>query len=162
MSPVTIVGMAVGTLLVVTAIAVFWSKKEFPVGGLGAAVIGLILIGMSQWSNVNFKFGDISLQLEALQQRLDSTAVTAAALGDEARNTAAAVEMTRQQIGTLTVQLAARNYVTPQAAAAIRSALATAPRPDTTRLRLETDKLRSLTKFPIRPRPVSHVVPPHP
>lgn len=89
MSPVTIVGMVVGTLLILTAIAVFWSKKEFPVGGLGVTVIGLVLIGMSQWTNLDLKAGDLSLQLETLQQRLDSTAATAATVAVEARHTAA-------------------------------------------------------------------------
>jgi hypothetical protein len=151
MSPVTIVGMAMGTLLILTAIAVFWSKKEFPAGGIGVTFVGLALIGMSQWSTFTLKAP--GLEFQAMRAKLDSTVSAAAIVAGEAQHAAAAAEATRQQVGTLTSQLAARNLVSPMASIAIHRALDAAPRTDTTKLRIATDHLRRLNIPQLRPRP---------
>jgi hypothetical protein len=143
-NPASLVGMVLGALLILTAIAVFWTKKDFPAGGLGVTIIGLVLIGMSQWSSFSLKAG--GLELQAVQKQLRETVAAAAEVADEAHNSAAAAETTRQQVASLTAQLAARNLVTPQASAAIRRALDAAPRSDTIRLRMATDRLRVLNK----------------
>ena len=48
MTAVTITGLIAGSVLILTASIVFLLKKEFPVGGIGVAMIGLVFIGMSQ------------------------------------------------------------------------------------------------------------------
>jgi hypothetical protein len=133
MSPVVLVGMAVGTLAILTALAVCWSKKAFPMGSIGVMVIGLVLIGMSQWNSIT----------------LEATAAAAAVVAHEAQNNAAAVEVTRRQLATLTTQLETRS-LSPQSATAIRSAIEAAPRADTNRLRVATTELKNLPRVPVR------------
>ena len=149
MNPVTIVGMAVGALLILTAIGVFWSKKEFPAGGIGVTFVGLALVGMSQWSTLRLKAP--GLEFEAIRAKLDSTISAAEVVAGEAQNAAAAAEATRQQVSTLTSQLATHNLIPPTASIAIRRALDAAPRTDTTRLRMATDRLKRLN-IQVRPR----------
>jgi hypothetical protein len=153
MSPVTIVGLVVGTGIITTAIVVFLRKNDFPAGGVGATAVGMVLIGMSQWTSITLKAGGVDVELQALQKQLDSTAASAAVVSDEAHKAAAAADVARQQITTLTTQLATKGVLTPQSANAIRTALAVAPHSDTTRLRLATDQLRNLTRVRERPPP---------
>lgn len=42
MTPVTISGMVAGGLLILTTIAIFWTKKEFPGGGVAVTLVGLV------------------------------------------------------------------------------------------------------------------------
>lgn len=147
MSPVVLVGMAVGTLAILTALAVCWSKKAFPMGSIGVMVIGLVLIGMSQWNSITFKAGGV--EFAALQKQLEATAAAAAVVAHEAQNNAAAVEVTRRQLATLTTQLETRS-LSPQSATAIRSAIEAAPRADTNRLRVATTELKNLPRVPVR------------
>ncbi len=149
MNPVTIVGMVLGALVILTALGIFWTKKDFPAPGLGAIVVGLILVGMSQWSSITFK--GMGLEFQALRARMDSVATTAAEVANQAGNAAAAVEVARQQLNVLTTQLESRNVVSPQALEGIRRAMANAPHPDTASLRTATDRLRKLTRERIPP-----------
>jgi len=151
MSPVVIVGMSAGILLIVTAAWVFVSKKAFPGGGILVVVVGMVLIGMSQWSTITLKGAGVEFQ--AVRAKLDSTVSAAAEVAGEAQNAAAAAEATRQQVTTLTSQLAARNLVSPAASAAIRGALDAAPHADIAKLRVATDRLRRLNVSQIRPKP---------
>lgn len=152
MSPVIIVGMAVGTLAILTALGVCWSKKAFPLGSIGVMAIGLVLIGMSQWNSITLKAGGV--EFEALQKQLEATAASTAVVAHEAQNTAGAVDVTRQQLALLTTQLVATRSLAPQSATAIRAAIEAAPRADTNRLRVATTELKNLPKVQVRrPRP---------
>lgn len=145
MSPVTVVGMVAGGLLIVTACAVFLNKKEFPAGGLGVALVGLVLIGMSQWTSIKVNTPGGSVEFAALQKDVKQTAEAADELATQAQETAASVETTRQQVTALTQQLQNNKVLTATAVAPIRAKLETAPRADVSRLRIAKDNLSRVT-----------------
>ncbi len=145
-SAVTIVGMVMGTLLILTAIAVFWSKKAFPAGGIGVTLVGLVLIGMSQWSTIKLKAGgvDVEVELKALKKQVQETAAATADVATETRNAAAGADVTRRQVAILTSQLAERALVAPQASIDIQSALRSAPQFDEKRLVRANERLERI------------------
>jgi cell division protein FtsB len=143
--------MVMGVLACLTALGIFLSKKEFPVGGVGVLGIGFVLIGMSQWTSFKFQAGGVNFEaVQNLQKQIQATASSAAAIAQEAQKTAAAQDVTRQQLATLTKQLATNRTLAPQSAEAIGGAIARAPRADTNQLRAATIELRNLPKMQIR------------
>src|SRR5919108_3042283 len=128
MTAVTIVGMVAGGLLIATACIVFLLKKDFPAGGFGVAVIGLVLIGMSQWTS--FKITAAGVSLEAVKAQVQKTAAAAEEIATQAQQTAASVETTREQVATLAQQLQSSNVLSAAAVRPIRAKLDTAPRAD--------------------------------
>jgi len=146
MTPVTIVGMVAGGLLILTAAAVFLLKKEFPAGGLGVALIGGVLIGMSQWSSIKISAGGVSVDLQVLKAQVQQTAVAAEEIATQAQQTAVSVETTREQVAALTEQLQSRNVLSDAAARPIRAKLDAAPRADLSRLRAARENLDRVTR----------------
>lgn len=145
MTPVTVVGMIAGGLLILTAIAVFWSKKEFPAGGVGVTVVGLVLIGMSQWSQISLKAAGVELSA------LAEVAKASAELGDEVNKLASSVSTTKAQLSVVARQLEDRNVLTPAVTGSIRGALESAPRVDTAQVRATSARLREIQTRPVRP-----------
>src|SRR5262245_10038663 len=119
MSPVTILGMVVGAITCLTALGIFVSKREFPPTGVGVLGIGFLLIGMSQWTSLKFKAGGVEFDaVQSLQKQIDATANSAASIGQQAQKTAAAEDITRQQLATLTKQLESTRSLPSQSASA--------------------------------------------
>ena len=146
MTPVTIVGMVAGGLLILTASAVFLIKKEFPAGGLGVALIGLVLIGMSQWSSIKISTAGVSVDLQVVKAQLEQTAAAAEEIATQAQQTAASVQTTREQVAALTQQLQSRNVLSDAALRPIRAKLDAAPRADSIRLRTAREKLDRIAR----------------
>jgi hypothetical protein len=146
MTPVTIAGMVMGVLLILTAIAVFWSKKAFPVGGVAVTLVGLVLIGMSQWTTIKINAGGASIDLRTLRAQVQETAAAAEEVASQAQQAAAAAETTREQVAVLARQLETRNVLPSAAARSIRATLDTAPRADLERLRSAQEDLGRVTR----------------
>jgi hypothetical protein len=144
MTAIVIVGMSVGTLLILTAIAVFWAKRDFPIGGLGALLVGFILIGMSQWQSINFK--GLGFEIQVLREQLQSTAAAADQVAGQVQQTATAVEATRTQIAALKQILASRNIGTAAALEQIDRTLEAALRPDLAQLGAARARLADVVK----------------
>jgi hypothetical protein len=148
MTPVTITGMAAGTLLILTTAAVFWAKKDFPVGGLGVVLLGVILIGMSQWSSIKVNAGGNSVELLAFEKKLDSAVTATADLAVATRNAANSAETAKSQISELTTVLAQRNLVSPEASAKVQDAIKASPAADTVSIKASTQILDALRRSP--------------
>jgi hypothetical protein len=129
---VTIVGMAAGAVLILTAVAVFWSKKDFPAGGVMVSMVGLVLIGMSQWSSIKITAGGATI--EAVRAEITKTAAAAEEVAAQAQQAAEAVEATKKQLASLTDLLETRQVLPAAAAEPIRARLAAAPNVDLTKL----------------------------
>ncbi|MGD2064087.1 MAG: hypothetical protein PVF51_10965 [Nitrospirota bacterium] len=93
MTPVTIVGMAAGSILILAVVAISWSNKAFPAGGIAVSLIGVVLIGMSQSSIVKSDRGGASIEL--VREQISQTAAAVEAVAAQAEQTAAAVEETK-------------------------------------------------------------------
>jgi len=146
MSPVTVAGMVMGILLILVAIAVFWSRKDFPPGGVAITVVGVVLIGMSQWNSIKIDAGGVSIDLTTIKTQIQQTATAVDQVAEQAERTAAAAETTRQQLVALTGQLGAKRVLTPAALQPIHTSLNAVPRVDVTRLRTARENMRRITK----------------
>jgi hypothetical protein len=133
MTIVTIVGMVAGAVLILTAVAVFWSRKDFPTGGVMVTLVGLIFIGMSQWSTIRLTTAGTTVELlkNELQQTRDELQQTAAAVDTvaaQAQQAAAAVEETNQQIVNFADLLEERRVLSADAVEPIRAELEGVPK----------------------------------
>lgn len=168
MSPVTLVGMIMGSLVVLTSCLIFGSKKEFPAGGLAAMLVGVVLISISQWTHIKLNAGGSSLELDAVKKELASTTAqlqqttaetkanaqatreTAAAtdaVAEQAERAAGASEVTRRTVVALASQLEVNKALSPAAAAPIKTTLdtvthASVPAISSARKRLQVLKAR--------------------
>jgi len=144
MTPVTIVGMAAGAVLILTAVAVFWSKKDFPPGGVMVSMVAVVLIGMSQWSSI--KITAAGATLEVVRDQIRQTAAVADEVAAQAQQAAATVEATKQQLANLTDLLETRHVLPAAATQPIRAQLAAAAKVDLTKLRTARATLSRVIK----------------
>lgn len=144
MAPVTIVGMAAGAVLILTAVAVFWNKKEFPTGGVMITLVGLVLIGMSQWSNI--KISAAGATVEVVRDEIKKTAEAVDQVAAQAQLAAGAVEATRQQLASLTDLLESKQVLSAATAQPIRAKLEAAPRTDVMKLGTARESLKRVIK----------------
>ena len=131
MSSVTTVGLIAGAALIAAAIYVFVSKKEISAGGVGVSLVGLILIGMSQWTTIKVKGGGVDIDIRTLQEQVTRTASAVDAVAQEANSTAAVANETREQLLVLSTQLERRDVLPSASSRALRDSLGRAPRIDT-------------------------------
>lgn len=134
MSTVTIVGIVAGSALIVTAIIVFLSKKEFQTGGVMVTVVGLVLIGMSQWNSIKLTVGEATL--EAIREELNSTKDATNEVAEQVEQAAKAVETTRMQLLSLNDQLKTSRVLPDSVTVSIQEKLSSAPQVDLTKLGL--------------------------
>lgn len=149
MTTVTIVGMIAGAVLILTAVAVFWSRKDFPTGGVMVTLIGLILIGMSQWSTIRLTTAGTTVELlrEELQQtqnELQQTAAAVDAVAAQAQQAAVAVEETNRQIVTVADLLAENQVLSADAVEPIQSKLESVPKIDPMELNTARETLQGV------------------
>lgn len=130
MTAVTIVGMAAGGVLILTAAAISWSKKAFSAGSITVCLIAFGLIGMSQWSSIKITAEGI----EVLRDELKQTATAAEEVAAQVEQTATAVEATKEQLTALAAHLASQHVLSAAAIQPIRVRLAALPTLDLTKL----------------------------
>ena len=147
MSAVIIVGLAAGSVLILTAVIIFLKNREFPAGGIAVTLIGLVLIGMSLWSKVEIEGGGIKITV--LRTALTETAAAADEVAAQAEQAAAAAEATRRQLASLTQLMENRGLLAPAVTRSIQQQLAEVPAFDRTRLERARLDLRRLAS----PRP---------
>jgi hypothetical protein len=145
MPAVIIVGVAAGSLLIVT-FCVLLLRKSNPAGGVWVAVIGAVLIGMSLFARIKISGAGVSVELETVKAQVQQTAAAAEEIATQAQQTAASVETTREQVATLAQQLQSRNILSDAAVRPIRAKLDTAPRADVNRLRAVKENLSRVTR----------------
>ncbi len=134
--------MIAGAVLILTAVAVFWSRKDFPTGGVMVTLIGLILIGMSQWSTIRLTTAGTTVELlreelqetqnelQETQNELQQTAAAVDAVAAQAQQAAVAVEETSRQIVNFADLLEERRVLSPDAVEPIRAEIESAPKID--------------------------------
>jgi hypothetical protein len=131
MTPVT-VGMIAGAFLILTAAAVFWSKKNFPAGGIVITLVGFLLIGMSLWSNI--KITAAGATIEVVRAEIRQTAAATEEVAAQAQQAVAALEATKQQVASLTSILETRNVLPGSEVQRINAGLAAVPHVDVHKL----------------------------
>jgi hypothetical protein len=132
MSPVVLVGLVIGAILVLTAVSIFLMKKEFPPGGVAVTLIGLVMIGMSQWSTIEIEGGGI--KFKALKEQVRAAAEAAEEVAAQAELAATSAETTRQQLADLTGQIERHRVLPPTLTRSIQQRILTAPTVDRAKL----------------------------
>ena len=143
MTPVIIVGIVAGALLVVAAIVVFITKKEFPAGGVAVTLIAVVLIGMSQWSSIEIEGGGI--KIKTLSKAIGETAAAADEVAAQAEQAADAVAATKEQLASLTQQIEDSHVLSPRLTQPIQARLSAAPVVDRQKLARARMDLRRVT-----------------
>jgi hypothetical protein len=144
MTAVTVVGMNAGCVLVLAAVAVFLIKKEFPAGGVMVTIVGLVLIGMSQWSSIKLTAAGVTL--EVLRHEIRQTAAAADEVAAQAQNAAAGVEATKRQLANLTQLLETRQVLPATLAQPIRAQLSAVPSLDRSKLAAAREALNRIRR----------------
>jgi hypothetical protein len=144
MKAVTIVGMIAGGILILTAVAVFLIKKEFPSGGVAVTMVGMALIGMTQWSSIKITAQGIEVQRIAENTRKIAAAVDEVAAQTEQAE--AGIEATRQQVVALTAELETRHVLPSESSRAIGVHLSAVPRIDRSKLAAARSALQGVAK----------------
>lgn len=146
MTPVTIVGLVAGSIFVAVAAFVFVSKKAFPAGGIAVSAIGLVLIGMSQWTQVKVVAGGVTIELQALKADIQKTAAAAEVVAVQAQHAADSVHQVKQQLADVTRLLDASHVVPAPRTQEIRDRLSQAPTVDRSQLDSARASLRQLMR----------------
>jgi hypothetical protein len=149
MSPIAVVAMIMGVLLILAAIGIAWSKKEFSAGCVTITLVGVILIGLTQWTTIKFKSGGLDVELSTLKQQLKQTAAAVDAVAAETETAAQATEAGRQELRSLVNQLGSHNVLPPVALQPVRASLDTLHKVDFSKIRMAREDLRRIT---VRPR----------
>ena len=149
MNPVTVVGMIAGLFLIGVVVVIAYRKHEVSAGSVALAVIGLVLIGMSQWTSIRIKGGGVDIDLSALERQVHATAAAVQTLAEETVATAAVAESTRDQLQTLAVDLRRSNVVSAAFANTLTDSLAARPDVDTAAIRARWRQLGGMPQFPV-------------
>jgi hypothetical protein len=144
MTAVTIVGIIAGCVLVVTAVVIFLAKKEFPTGGVMITAIGLILIGMSQWSSITLS--GMGIEIKAMRQEIAQTAAAADEVAAQAEQAAAGIEATKEQLTSLTHELDTRQVLPVAVTEMIRARLSTVRNVDVSKLNAARTDLKAVIR----------------
>jgi hypothetical protein len=131
--------MAMGVLLILTAVAVFWNKKDFPAGGVGVTMVGLVLITISVVTHAKISVAGATLELQTIAKAVDAVAA-------QTQEAATSLETTKRELISLTSLLEARHVLAGTALQPMRSRLDAAPRVDLARLTAARESLRRIPK----------------
>lgn len=104
---VIVIGLVVGSILVLIAGRVWLVRQEFGLGGSVLSFFGTVLIGLSVFSKAQISFGDVQIVLERLEQDVQTLQSDNQAIERSVDDLVGAVEVQRNQflmLGTLMQQ----------------------------------------------------------
>jgi transcriptional/translational regulatory protein YebC/TACO1 len=130
MDTVTWVGVVMGSLLILTAIAIALMKKAFPKGAFGFLVFGLVLISFSKWGEIKITTKSIDL----LRDQVKETAAAAGEVAAQARQTATAVQATQSEVRSVTDALERSRVLPANVTGPIRTRISVIPKIDVAKL----------------------------
>ena len=142
---VMVVGLIIGSAAVLTACFVWLRKQVFGTGGIVLSLVGVILIGLSIWSNVSIQFaeGRFSAEFNRLQAQLDEMAEAGIAVSEEVGTMWDVVQANSQQFVALTDNLEQRQTLTTNQARSLRTPVLDAPA--VSRMRLDSARVKLAT-----------------
>ncbi len=152
-----IVGLAIGSIAVLSACWVWVRKQAYGMGGGALSLVGAVLIGMSVWGHVRLGVSEAGLEFEVLKRQVEETAEAARLVAEQVDEVGRAVETSRESFVNLTRALQGRRGLPPAALEAIRDDLMRAPgfdptRLDSARVLLDTARIHRPPDLPIRRR----------
>ena len=122
-------GLILGTLLILTVIALAFKNRKVGVGESFLVVMGVFMISFTLWTRVKITFGPEGWQaeFERMQKQVETLRMANLNLNEQIETIAVANEIERSQIVALTEALQERRAVNPEALEMIRGELRRAP-----------------------------------
>lgn len=122
-------GLILGTLLILTVIALAFKNRKVGVGESFLVVMGVFMISFTLWARVKVSFGPEGWQaeFERMQQQVETLRMANLNLNEQIETVADATEVGRNQIVALTEVLQERHVVNPESLEMIRGKLRSAP-----------------------------------
>ncbi len=71
-NPVILTGLVMGSLALLSAVWVWYSKQQFGYGGTLLSFFGALLIGLSVFSKAQIRIGDVEITIERLERQVTS------------------------------------------------------------------------------------------
>lgn len=123
------VGLILGSLLVLTVIALAFKNHKVGVGESFLVVMGVFMISFTLWARVKISFGPEGWQaeFERMQKQVENLRMANLNLNEQIETIAVASEIERNQIVALTEALQERRVVSPESLEVIRGELRRAP-----------------------------------
>lgn len=135
-------GLVLGSLALLSVFFVWIRKQTFGTGGSILSVVGLILIGMSLWSNIRFRISaeGFEASLEAIESRVEQVADAGTDIAETLTDVTRNLETAQTQFVALT-QVLERRQVAPAQMQALRRPIESAAVIDPARLQRATQAL---------------------
>lgn len=105
MEPVYLVGMIVGVAMTGSVCYVLVQKQELDFVSLGFTTLGVLLIGMSVWTQFRIKISAEGAEINALRSQVQEAANAIDVVASELETAAAAIELNRVQFEGFTTML---------------------------------------------------------
>jgi hypothetical protein len=135
-----IVGMGVGAIMTLAASYVLLKRQNFSLSSLGFTALGVLLIGMSVWSQFKIQITKEGAVIEAIREQVEETAESVLAIAEEVNVAAEALEVNRAQFNELATALARERVISPEALQ--RLVRPTDEMPTIDRAKLDTARIR--------------------
>ena len=137
-----IVGMGVGAIMTLAAAYVLLKNQDFGLSSLGFTALGVLLIGMSVWSQFKIQITKEGAVIEAIRKQVEDTAESVLAIAEEVNVAAEALEVNQAQFTELANALVRERVIPREDLRRFVRPAAEMPtidraRLDTTRIRLE-------------------------
>jgi len=141
-------GLILGTLLILTVIALALKNRKVSVGECFLVVMGVFMISFTLWARVQISFGPEGWQaeFERMQKQVETLRMANLNLNEQIETIAVANEIERNQIIALTEALQERRVVNPESLERIRGELRRSPK-------VNRDMLHSQRELLVRPSP---------
>jgi hypothetical protein len=122
-------GLVLGSLLILTVIALAFKNRKVGVGESFLVVMGVFMISFTLWARVKISFGPEGWQaeFERMQKQVETLRTANLNLNEQIETIAVANEIERGQIVALTEVLQERRIVNPESLEMIRGNLSRAP-----------------------------------
>lgn len=108
MNVVYIVGMVVGTVMAGATALVLVKQQSLELWSFGFSALGVMLIGMSVWTQFRIRISPEGAEIEALRNQVVETAQAVGVVVEELEAAATALETNRSQFNELARLLATR------------------------------------------------------
>lgn len=96
------VGLLVGVIVMLSVVYVFIKERTLNTGGVVLSLIGMILIGLSIWSNIKIQTEGLTLELKKIKGEVSQLASASKVVTEEVTKITRDIDASNQQVLNLT------------------------------------------------------------
>jgi hypothetical protein len=106
-----LVGLFVGVIVILSVVFVFVKSQTLNSGGIMLTLVGMILIGLSIWSNIKLEGEGFTIELNKIKSDVNRVATASTAVNEEVIRIAKDVNSNNQQVAELSKVISENNPV---------------------------------------------------